>query len=63
MASRAENVVKMLKALQASTPEVEASAVVSLDGFLIAAELPENVEEDRMAAMSAAMLILGERTA
>jgi hypothetical protein len=63
MASRTENVVKMLKALQASTPEVEASAVVSLDGFIIAAELPENVEEDRMAAMSAAMLILGERTA
>jgi len=63
MASRTENVVKMLKALQASTPEVEASAVVSLEGFIIAAELPENVEEDRMAAMSAAMLILGERTA
>lgn len=62
MATRTENVVKMLKDLQASTPDVEASAVVSLDGLIIASALPADVEEDRMAAMSAAMLSLGERT-
>ena len=63
MESRKDKLVEMLKGLQVNTPEVEASAVVSLDGFIIAAELPENVEEDRLAAMSTAMLILGERTA
>jgi len=45
------------------TPDVEASAVVSVDGLTIAAVLPSSVEEDRVAAMSAAMLSLGERIA
>ena len=49
--------------LQANTPDVEASAVVSVDGLIIAAALPSSVEEDRVAAMSAAMLSLGERIA
>ena len=62
MATRTEQVVRKLKDLQASTPDVEASAVVSLDGLIIASALPADVEEDRMAAMSAAMLSLGERT-
>jgi predicted regulator of Ras-like GTPase activity (Roadblock/LC7/MglB family) len=62
MATRTETVVKTLKDLQASTPDIEASAVVSLDGLIIASALPADVEEDRMAAMSAAMLSLGERT-
>jgi predicted regulator of Ras-like GTPase activity (Roadblock/LC7/MglB family) len=50
-----------LRDLQASSPDVEASAVISFDGLTIASALPENVEEDRVAAMSAAMLSLGER--
>jgi predicted regulator of Ras-like GTPase activity (Roadblock/LC7/MglB family) len=36
---------------------------VSVDGLMIASALPQDVEEDRVAAMSAAMLSLGERTA
>jgi len=50
-----------LRDLQASSPDVEASAVISVDGLTIASALPENVEGDRVAAMSAAMLSLGER--
>ncbi len=50
-----------LRDLQASSPDVEASAVISFDGLTIASALPESVEEDRVAAMSAAMLSLGER--
>lgn len=50
-----------LKDLQASSPDVEASAVISFDGLTIASALPESIEEDRVAAMSAAMLSLGER--
>jgi hypothetical protein len=53
--------VDRLRDLQASSPDVEASAVVSVDGLTIASALPSNVEEDRVSAMSAAMLSLGER--
>ena len=52
-----------LKDLQFSTPDIEASAVVSVDGLIIASALPPDVEEDRVSAMSAAMLSLGERIA
>jgi predicted regulator of Ras-like GTPase activity (Roadblock/LC7/MglB family) len=55
--------VARLKDLQVSTPDVEASALVSVDGLIIASALPPDVEEDRVSAMSAAMLSLGERIA
>jgi len=61
--SRAEEMVKRLREMQAATPEIEASAVVSVDGLTIASALPGDVEEDRVSAMSAAMLSLGERIA
>lgn len=61
--SRTELMVDRLRDLQASSPDVEASAVVSVDGLTIASALPSNVEEDRVSAMSAAMLSLGERIA
>ncbi|MFO8037687.1 MAG: roadblock/LC7 domain-containing protein [Anaerolineales bacterium] len=62
-ASRADEMVKRLREMQAATPEIEASAVVSVDGLTIASALPADVEEDRVSAMSAAMLSLGERIA
>jgi predicted regulator of Ras-like GTPase activity (Roadblock/LC7/MglB family) len=37
--------------------------VVSVDGLIMASSLPAGVEEDRVSAMSAAMLSLGERIA
>ena len=40
---------------------MEGAAVVSVDGLSMASALPGNVEEDRVSAMSAAMLSLGER--
>ncbi|NDJ35896.1 MAG: hypothetical protein GYB64_14665 [Chloroflexi bacterium] len=52
-----------LRDLQVSSPSVEAAAVVSVDGLSMASSLPADVEEDRVAAMSAAMLSLGERIA
>ncbi|MEE8121234.1 MAG: roadblock/LC7 domain-containing protein [Anaerolineales bacterium] len=58
-----EAMVDRLQDMQGRTPDVEASAVVSVDGLTIAAALPSSVEEDRVAAMSAAMLSLGERIA
>lgn len=61
--SRTDQMVDRLRDLQASSPDVEASAVVSVDGLTMASALPQSVEEDRVAAMSAAMLSLGERIA
>ena len=59
--SRTDKMSERLRDLQASSPDVEASAVISVDGLTIASALPESVEGDRVAAMSAAMLSLGER--
>lgn len=59
--SRTDKMSERLKDLQASSPDVEASAVISVDGLTIASALPESIEGDRVAAMSAAMLSLGER--
>lgn len=61
--SRTQQMVDRLKELQINTPDIEASAVVSVDGLIIASSLPAGVEEDRVSAMSAAMLSLGERIA
>jgi predicted regulator of Ras-like GTPase activity (Roadblock/LC7/MglB family) len=61
--SRAELMIDRLRDLQAGTSDIEASAVVSVDGLIMASSLPAGVEEDRVSAMSAAMLSLGERIA
>src|SRR6266849_9921118 len=61
--SRTELMVDRLRDLQAGTTDIQASAVVSVDGLIMASALPSNVEEDRVSAMSAAMLSLGERIA
>ena len=59
--SRTEQLIDRLRSLQMSTTDVEASALVSVDGLIIASALPPGVEEDRVSAMSAAMLSLGDR--
>ncbi len=61
--SRTELMVNRLRDMQAASPDIEASAVVSVDGLIMASALPIEVEEDRVSAMSAAMLSLGERIA
>jgi predicted regulator of Ras-like GTPase activity (Roadblock/LC7/MglB family) len=61
--SRTERMVSRLRDLQAGTPDIEGSAVVSVDGLMMASALAADVEEDRVAAMSAAMQSLGERIA
>jgi uncharacterized protein len=63
MRSRTEMMVDRLRDLQSGTPDIEASAVVSVDGLIMASSLPSGVDEDRISAMSAAMLSLGDRIA
>jgi uncharacterized protein len=47
--------------LQQTSPDIEAAAVVSVDGLIIASALTPEMSEDRVSAMSAAMLSLGEQ--
>jgi len=61
--SRTERLADRLQELQMSSVDVEASALVSVDGLIIASALPAGIEEDRVSAMSAAMLSLGDRIA
>lgn len=52
-----------LAQLFVALPELEAAAVVSFDGLSMASALPEGMDEERVAAMSAALLALGEKAA
>ena len=61
--TKADLLAAALDDFLATSPEVEAAAVVSADGLPMASALPPHVEEDRLAAMSAALLTLGERAA
>jgi len=61
--SRTERMVDELRSLQINSQDIEASAVVSVDGLIMASALPAGMDEDRVSAMSAAMLSLGERIA
>ena len=54
---------RCLSDLLSQAPELEAAAVVSFDGLAMASALPVGMDEDRVAAMSAALLSLGEKAA
>jgi predicted regulator of Ras-like GTPase activity (Roadblock/LC7/MglB family) len=61
--SRSSRLDRILNELVGQGPEIEAASVVSFDGLAMAAQLPAEMDEDRVAAMSAALLSLGERAA
>ena len=61
--SRTDQMIERLRDLQVGTEAIEAAAIVSVDGLSMASSMPADVEEDRVAAMSVAMLSLGERIA
>ena len=61
--SRSGRLDRILAELVGQVPEIEAASVVSFDGLAMAAALPPGMDEDRVAAMSAALLSLGERAA
>lgn len=50
-----------LQSFVANASNVQGAALVSPDGLTLAAVLPGGMDEERVAAMSAAMLSLGER--
>ncbi|MGE3329179.1 MAG: roadblock/LC7 domain-containing protein, partial [Acidimicrobiia bacterium] len=60
---REELLEQILGELNGSSADIQASAVISLDGLVMATMLPAGLDPDRVGAMSAAMLTLGDRTA
>jgi uncharacterized protein len=62
-ATREERLATALNDLMDESQDIQAAALVSLDGFTMASALPEGMHEDRVGAMSAAILGLGERAA
>ncbi|GAA0310421.1 roadblock/LC7 domain-containing protein [Psychrobacter aestuarii] len=58
---RTDSFQQVLEDLNGASADVEASALISNDGLIIASALPTNVDEDRVGAMSAALLSLGDR--
>jgi hypothetical protein len=54
---------RILRALQSSSPDVEACALISDDGLMIASALPQHVDESRVAGMTATLASLGTRAA
>jgi len=61
--SRSEQILDCLRRLHSSTPDMEAAAVVHRSGLIMSSTLPLGAVEDRVAAMSAAMIALDERIA
>src|SRR5436305_2391119 len=61
--TRSARLEQAITDLLREAPEIEAAAVVSFDGLPMASALPSSMDEDRVAAMSAALLSLGERAA
>ncbi|MDO8949321.1 MAG: roadblock/LC7 domain-containing protein [Actinomycetota bacterium] len=61
--TREEQLAAALDRLMQEDPDIQAAALVSLDGFTMASALPEGMQPDRVGAMSAAILGLGERAA
>lgn len=60
-ANHASKLRGVLRAMHGALPEIEASAVISSDGFIIASVLGSGIDADRYAAMCAALLALSER--
>lgn len=60
---RSDMLTSILNDLNGTSADIEASGVISTDGLMMASALPADMDEDRVGAMSAAMLSLGDRTA
>ncbi len=61
MATRTEKMQDVLRSLRTASPDIIGSAIVSIDGFVIASVLPSEIDEELVSGMAAAMLGVGER--
>lgn len=63
MAINSAKLVQTVQNFVSRTGDIMGAAVVTPDGLPLASSLPGEMDEDRVSAMSAAMLSLGERIA
>lgn len=61
MAINTEKLGYILQTFVSNTSDIQGAALVTPDGLPLAANLPGRMDEERVSAMSAAMLSLGER--
>ena len=61
--SRTEVLNRILRSLQSESPDIQATALISEDGLIIASALPQHIEEVRVGGMSATLQSLGSRAA
>ncbi|MEY3296947.1 MAG: hypothetical protein RLZZ597_207 [Cyanobacteriota bacterium] len=61
MAINLEGISNVLQNFVSGTNDVQGAALVTPDGLPLAATLPGGMDEERVSAMSAAMLSLGDR--
>lgn len=61
--ARGKSLRPILRAFNGSSTEIEASAVITSDGFTLAWVLGEGVDPDRYGAMCASLLALSNRAA
>lgn len=61
MASRAERIGERLRSLEMAVPAIEGTAVISSDGLVMASRFRTDISEDRVAAMSSALLSIAQR--
>jgi len=52
----------VLNEFERNVPHVQATAIISTDGLVIASRLPRQVEEERIGAMGAAILSISARS-
>lgn len=60
---RTKDMASILDEIDSNVKEIQAAAVVSVEGLPIASKLPEQYEDTIVAAMTAAMLSLGDKIA
>lgn len=58
-----ERVTEVLRSIQMSSPDVIGTAVVDVQGFIIASAIPSGVDEEELGAMTATMHGAGEQIA
>jgi|Deesub1362B_J571_1020462.scaffolds.fasta_scaffold04949_3 hypothetical protein len=61
MSGKVNQIKQILQLLEINTPGIEASAIVSLQGLPIVSAMPAGVNDDVVAAMTAAVLSVGEK--
>ncbi len=61
MVPNTQKIQMLLQELVANSPEIEGASLVTLDGLPLASTLPTNMDEERVAAMAATILSIGER--